>query len=174
MFILLSISHTVSDAPVIHYITAHVNGSAEMRLGDQIFNENVKCIAAGHWYGTMSTCAFISKVIHSENYATSSGDGSILCVCGQGQHVLWHLFTLTFSRYTHATALPGRCSWLFSIIFKVLVPKWEFRIYTASVSSAKMQFPGVAAAYYLTFLFVLHPKGSPSVRSPSHISHKTE
>lgn len=35
----------VDAALVIHYITAPANGSREMRLGDHIFNENVKCIA---------------------------------------------------------------------------------------------------------------------------------
>lgn len=50
-----------------------------MRLRDRIFNENVKCIAVGRClYRTMTACAFISKVTHYEDYATSSGDGSML------------------------------------------------------------------------------------------------
>lgn len=78
---LLFTNCTAAAALVIHYITARVNGSREARLGDPIFNENGKCIAAGHcWYSTMIACAFISKVIHSEDYATSSGDGSMLSV----------------------------------------------------------------------------------------------
>lgn len=72
---------TLRPVQFIYYITAHVNGSGEMRLGDHIFNENAKCIAVGHCqYNTKTACAFISKVTHSEDYATSSGDGSMLSV----------------------------------------------------------------------------------------------
>lgn len=71
----------VSPTLVVHYIMACENGARATRLGYYIFNKNTKCIALGYcWHSTVTACAFISKVIHSKDYATSSGDGSMQSV----------------------------------------------------------------------------------------------
>ncbi len=110
VFRLVVMNNAASAALVIHCITARVSGSREMRLGDDIFNENAKCTAVpwvaadtARWLPLSAKWPTLRIMQHHQEMAQC-------WVCRQGQHVRWYLFTFTFNRYTQACMLPERCS----------------------------------------------------------------
>lgn len=98
--------HSLSCHLVIRYETVHVSGSIEMKIWDHIFHENVKCIAVGGYgcSGTMSACA-------SQDYATSSGDGSMLSECLDKDGMFCGI-SFRSDAIAQAATLQESCSWL--------------------------------------------------------------
>lgn len=136
------ISCTAWPALVTHYAIVAVNGGTTMRLG-HVFNENVIYVVLwGHrWRGR--TMAFIRPGNYSEDYATLSGDGSLVSVWGGTACSTVYQFTFSFYWYP-----AGTDSLAFTSASTVLVNP-----YCRCFSWVRASFTGQEVAFFCWFLF---------------------
>lgn len=120
------------------------------------------------WYTTMSACAFISKVTHSEDYATIRRWLNVQPVDRDSMFYDISLHSDSVDINKLARCLRGTAdlpAWLtlgFKALATVLNCNWE------AILQEKVLFPGLAAIFPLLCLFYFRRE------STSHILHKTE